>query len=106
MDFSAFRQMQSGHKLMVGNASCVACPRLLQVQLLALQLIARDVAFQHGALLPAGFHVSNDFLGQFQILLQHTDLVVQLIDIQVMPHEQEAYLLHILPQVEFCQKFP
>ena len=100
------RQMQGCHQLMIGNLARITDSRQLQTQLLLLQFIARDVVFQDSALLPAGVHVGYDFLGQLQVLSQHPDLIVQLIQVQVMPCQQEAYLLHILPQVQLGQQLP
>lgn len=62
---------------MVGDFPGIRHPCQLQVQLFLLQFVARDVVFQDRALFPAGFHVGNDLLGQFQVLSQHPDLVVQ-----------------------------
>lgn len=95
--------MQGGCQLVVGDFPGIRHPCQLQVQLFLLQFVARDVVFQDRALFPAGFHVGNDLLGQFQVLSQHPDLVVQPVKVQVTPCQHEANLLDVLLQVKFCQ---
>ena len=52
------------------------------------------------------YHISYDFIRQFNILFQYADLVVQPVNVQVMPVKQKTYFLNILLQVEFRQQFP
>ena len=68
-----------------------------------MQLVARDVVLQRRTLFQSRLHVGNQLVGQLQILVQHLDLVMQLIQIQVMSHEQEADILTILLPVHLRQ---
>ena len=103
--FRPFGQMQCGNELEVGCGACVPCPCQLKVQLFLLQLIARDVVLQDGALLPFCLHVGNHLVGQPYVVLQHFDVIVQLVQVQVMPEKQETHFLNVLLQVEFRQLF-
>ena len=71
---------------MVDNLTCILNSCQLQIQLFLLQFITCNVVFQDCALFPAGFHVGNDFIGQFHVLLQYLDLIVQFVEVQVMPY--------------------
>ena len=106
----SFGQVQGSDQLMVGYLAGILHLGELQAERFPLQLIACDIILQCCTLFQPCLHVGDYLVGQFQILVQHLDLVVQLIQIEVMSYEQEADILTILLPVhlrqlllQFCQ---
>lgn len=89
------RQVQRRNQTVVQYRARILRTLKLQPQLLAPQLVARDVVLQHRALLAPRPHRLQHLLRQRQILAQHADAVVDLVEVKVVAQQQETYILTV-----------
>ena len=102
-DFRTFGQVERRHQPVVQYLGGVCHLGQLQLQRFPLQLVAGDVVLQDRSFAAACLHVGYHLLRQFQVLLQHLQLVVQLVEVQVVARKQEADFLPVLLPVQLGQ---
>ena len=95
--------MEHGDHAVVHDGAGVAHAGQLQLQVLLLQLVARDVVLQHRPLPVAGPHVGQHLARQVQVALQDPRLVVQLEQLQIGAQQLEPHVLPVFLPVEARQ---
>ena len=103
LDFRTFGQVERRYQPVVQYLGGVRHLGQLQLQRFPLQFVAGDVVLQDRSFAAACLHVGYHLLRQFQVLLQHLQLVVQLVEVQVVAREQEADFLPVFLPVQLGQ---
>ena len=78
---------------MVEDASVVAQGCQSEFERLHLELVSGDVVLERHSLLLLRLDVGDELAGQGDVLLVHLDLIVNLVEVQILPQGDEAHLL-------------